>query len=75
LILRVCIHSDGSELLSLIVHNHTVSQSKSYQVIKQNLLSVLILCCSLSLFQKMAEKEALLIFYNHTAEAKLQAIM
>lgn len=26
-------------------------------------------------FQKMEEKEALLVFYNHTAEAKLQAIM
>lgn len=30
---------------------------------------------SLSLFQKKEEKEALLVFYNHTAEAKLQAIM
>lgn len=68
--------SNGSELLSMIVHNHSAHQSNgSHQIFKQNLLSVLILCCFLSCFQKMEEKEALLVFYNHTAEAKLQAIM
>lgn len=33
------------------------------------------LVLSLSPVQKKEEKEALLIFYNHTAEAKLQAIV
>lgn len=76
-IVRVLLLSDGSELLSLIVHNHAAPQSNGGLIKASNrVLCQFLSCrCSLSLFQKKEEKEALLIFYNHTAEAKLQAIM
>lgn len=74
-ILRGLICSDGSELLILIVHNRADPLSNGCLIHTSEFSISSYLVLSLSPAQKKEEKEALLVFYNHTAEAKLQAIM
>lgn len=74
-IVRGLICSDGSESLILMGHNHADPLSNGCLIYasESSISSYLVLSSSPA--QKKEEKDALLVFYNHTAEAKLQAIM
>lgn len=51
-ILRVCIHSDGSESLSLIVHNHTATHSNGSLIQTSNRVQCQFLSCALISFSE-----------------------